>query len=237
MDSAAPAPLAPFETIRRADPRARAGAAARSRALVQGDEALDYGALDALMDRVAASLQRDGVQPGDCDRDLRADLAALRGGVPRRAARRRRGRAAGAVGDAAELRVDARRCAGAAAVRRLVGARRCCGAGRAGRAARRARRRARPAPRSTTGWCRPAQRPQPVDVAARVAVQHHLFVAARPARPRASCSRTACAGRTSSAARPTATARRPSRCCRRRSTRTPRWWCSSRRSRSAAPWC
>ena len=33
-------------------------------ALVQGDTVLTYGALDALMDRVAAALQRDGVQPG-----------------------------------------------------------------------------------------------------------------------------------------------------------------------------
>ncbi|MEO7336607.1 MAG: class I adenylate-forming enzyme family protein, partial [Caldimonas sp.] len=34
-------------------------------ALVLGEDQLDYGALDALMDRVAASLQRDGIGPGD----------------------------------------------------------------------------------------------------------------------------------------------------------------------------
>ena len=34
-------------------------------ALVQGDDTLSYAALDALMDRIAASLQRDGVRPGD----------------------------------------------------------------------------------------------------------------------------------------------------------------------------
>jgi long-chain acyl-CoA synthetase len=34
-------------------------------ALVQGDERLSYAALDGLMDRIAAALQRDGVQPGD----------------------------------------------------------------------------------------------------------------------------------------------------------------------------
>lgn len=39
--------------------------APRRRALVQGKETLDYGALDALMDRVAAALQRDGVQAGE----------------------------------------------------------------------------------------------------------------------------------------------------------------------------
>ena len=35
------------------------------RALVQGQRQLDYGALDALMDRIAAALQRDGLQVGD----------------------------------------------------------------------------------------------------------------------------------------------------------------------------
>jgi long-chain acyl-CoA synthetase len=34
-------------------------------ALRDGDTALTYGALDARMDRVAASLQRDGLRPGD----------------------------------------------------------------------------------------------------------------------------------------------------------------------------
>ena len=88
MDSAAPAPLAPFETIAE---RIRAHAQARpaQRALVQGDETLDYGALDALMDRVAASLQRDGVQPGESiaicaqtsPRYAAIFLGALRAGV------------------------------------------------------------------------------------------------------------------------------------------------------------
>ncbi|ATQ44888.1 4-coumarate--CoA ligase [Caulobacter mirabilis] len=34
------------------------------RALVQGDQSISYAELDALMDRVAAGLQRDGVKPG-----------------------------------------------------------------------------------------------------------------------------------------------------------------------------
>ena len=34
-------------------------------ALIQEDRRLDFAALDALMDRVAASLQRDGLVPGD----------------------------------------------------------------------------------------------------------------------------------------------------------------------------
>ena len=34
-------------------------------ALVQGDRQLSYAELDALMDRIAASLQRDGLKPGD----------------------------------------------------------------------------------------------------------------------------------------------------------------------------
>jgi len=37
----------------------------RRRALVQDEEVLDYGTLDAQMDRVTAALQRDGVQAGD----------------------------------------------------------------------------------------------------------------------------------------------------------------------------
>ncbi len=39
--------------------------APQRRALVQGAEVMGYGELDALMDRVAAALQRDGVQPGE----------------------------------------------------------------------------------------------------------------------------------------------------------------------------
>jgi long-chain acyl-CoA synthetase len=40
-------------------------------ALAQGDTHLSYAALDALMDRIAASLQRDGMKPGDAIRSHR----------------------------------------------------------------------------------------------------------------------------------------------------------------------
>ena len=58
-------------------------------ALVDGPTQLDYAALDALMDRIAASLQRDGVQPGDVialcaatsARYAAVFLGALRAGV------------------------------------------------------------------------------------------------------------------------------------------------------------
>jgi len=56
--------LAPFRTISdlvREHARSRPAHAA----LVQGDDVLSYAALDALMDRIAASLQRDGIGPGD----------------------------------------------------------------------------------------------------------------------------------------------------------------------------
>jgi long-chain acyl-CoA synthetase len=61
----------------------------RQAALVQGDESIDYGTLDALMDRVAAALQRDGVRPGDAiaicahssPRYAAVFLGALRAGV------------------------------------------------------------------------------------------------------------------------------------------------------------
>jgi len=36
------------------------------RALVQDDRVVTYAELDALMDRIAVALQRDGLQPGDC---------------------------------------------------------------------------------------------------------------------------------------------------------------------------
>ncbi len=45
--------------------REHAAARPRHRALVQGDEAIDYGQLDAMMDRVAATLQRDGIRQGE----------------------------------------------------------------------------------------------------------------------------------------------------------------------------
>jgi long-chain acyl-CoA synthetase len=58
-------------------------------ALVQGTECIDYAALDALMDRVAATLQRDGLRPGDAiaicahsaPRYAAVFLGALRAGV------------------------------------------------------------------------------------------------------------------------------------------------------------
>jgi long-chain acyl-CoA synthetase len=58
-------------------------------ALVQGDERIDYAGLDALMDRVAAALQRDGLRPGDAiaicahntPRYAAVFLGALRAGV------------------------------------------------------------------------------------------------------------------------------------------------------------
>jgi len=56
----APPPFEPIPDRIRSHARARPHQAA----LVEGDERLDYGALDALMDRVAASLQRDGLVAG-----------------------------------------------------------------------------------------------------------------------------------------------------------------------------
>jgi acyl-CoA synthetase (AMP-forming)/AMP-acid ligase II len=45
--------------------REHAAARPHQPALVQGDDALTYAQLDALMDRVAAALQRSGLRPGD----------------------------------------------------------------------------------------------------------------------------------------------------------------------------
>lgn len=69
--------------------REHAAARPRQAALAQGDEVIDYGTLDALMDRVAAALQRDGVRPGEAiaicahssPRYAAVFLGALRAGV------------------------------------------------------------------------------------------------------------------------------------------------------------
>ncbi len=54
---------APFRAIAELI-REHARARPRQLAVAQGEERLDYAALDALMDRVAAALQRDGLRPG-----------------------------------------------------------------------------------------------------------------------------------------------------------------------------
>jgi acyl-CoA synthetase (AMP-forming)/AMP-acid ligase II len=85
----AAAPLEPpFGTIA-ALIRAHARARPQRRALVQDDRVLDYAALDALMDRVACALQRDGLRCGDAIAICAATsleyatvfLGALRAGV------------------------------------------------------------------------------------------------------------------------------------------------------------
>ena len=69
--------------------REHAAARPQHLALAAGDERLDYAALDAMMDRVAAALQRDGCRPGDTiaicahssPRYAAVFLGALRAGV------------------------------------------------------------------------------------------------------------------------------------------------------------
>jgi acyl-CoA synthetase (AMP-forming)/AMP-acid ligase II len=84
----APAAAAPFRAL---PDLIREHAAARPAqlALAAGDERLDYAALDALMDRIAAALQRDGCRPGEAiaicahasPRYAAVFLGALRAGV------------------------------------------------------------------------------------------------------------------------------------------------------------
>jgi acyl-CoA synthetase (AMP-forming)/AMP-acid ligase II len=82
----APAAAAPFRAIPDLI-REHAAAHPARLALAAGDERLDYAALDALMDRVAAALQRDGVAPGVAicahasPRYAAVFLGALRAGV------------------------------------------------------------------------------------------------------------------------------------------------------------
>jgi acyl-CoA synthetase (AMP-forming)/AMP-acid ligase II len=85
-----PEPVAPppFRTISELI-REHARARPQHAALVLGDERLGYGELDALMDRVAAALQRDGIAPGEAiaicadssPRYAAVFLGALRAGV------------------------------------------------------------------------------------------------------------------------------------------------------------
>ena len=188
----APAPDPGFRAI---PDLIREHAAARPRhlALAAGDERLDYAALDALMDRVAAALQRDGCRPGDTvaicahnsPRYAAVFLGALRAGVAVApiAPSVTPAQFGAMVADAEAKRLFADDAA--APLLPALGS---------------------PVPMTPldaslpgTGladWLAPAgAQPRAGGDAARLAVQHHLFVAAPPARPRASCSRTACAGR------------------------------------------
>jgi len=86
--SAAPAADLPFRPIA-ALVREHATAAPRQPAIVDDRGALDYGTLDALMDRIAATLQRDAIGPGESiaicalnsTRYAALFLGALRAGV------------------------------------------------------------------------------------------------------------------------------------------------------------
>ena len=87
-DATAPAADPAFQAIAELV-RQHARARPEHAALIQGDERLSYAELDALMDRVAASLQRDGLRPGDAialcaqssPRYVAVFLGALRAGV------------------------------------------------------------------------------------------------------------------------------------------------------------
>jgi long-chain acyl-CoA synthetase len=60
----APAALPPFEAVADLVPR-HAASLPRQRALVQGERSVTWAQLDAMADRIAASLQRDGLLPKD----------------------------------------------------------------------------------------------------------------------------------------------------------------------------
>ncbi len=69
--------------------RAHAHSQPRDTALVDATGSMDYAALDAAMDRVAATLQRDGAKPGDtiaicayaCNAYVVLFMGALRAGL------------------------------------------------------------------------------------------------------------------------------------------------------------
>ena len=161
-------------------------------ALIHDVALLNYGELDQLMDRVAASLQRDGVRPRRVDRDLRRVVRRIwrrsfsapcaPASRSRRSRLHRRAEAlATMLADSGAKMLFLDRCRCAAALRRAAGSSaldRSAAApdldarlARAGRCAARGRCRSIPARRSTSSTRR-----------------------APPARPRGSCSRIACAG-------------------------------------------
>ena len=135
--------------------------------------AIDYAGLDALMDRVAAALQRDGCQPGDA-------IAICAHGSPRYAAvflgALRAGVAVAPLAPSVTAEQFASMLRDSAA--RLLFADDAAAPLLAGQAARTAHRSrwtpAWPPSRWTTGWRRRAAA-RPGDAAARVALQHHLF--------------------------------------------------------------
>ena len=70
--------------------RTHSAARPQQPALIHGDERVSYAQLDALVDRIASALQRDGVRPGDaialCGQSTPTYaalfLGGLRAGVP-----------------------------------------------------------------------------------------------------------------------------------------------------------
>ena len=128
---------------------AHARAQPHATALIDGGGQMDYAALDAAMDRVAATLQRDGAKPGDTIAICALACNAYVGAVHGRVARRPRGGAAGAEQHAgADRRHDGR-------LGRAPPVSRCRQrAGRAGRAHRRACNASASTSRAATRGCR-----------------------------------------------------------------------------------
>ena len=171
-------------------------------ALVQGDRRSTCGALDALMDRIAAALQRDGVSRARRSRSARRRRRCS-GAVPRRAARRRAVAPLAPSVTPAELRVDAR---DAHARLLFIDAARAALVPAGADAPLHRARRQRAGQRRSTTWLAAAGREAAAGRRQRPTRRSTSSTRrARPARRKASCSRTACAGCTRCAARPTAT--------------------------------
>ena len=170
-----------------------------ARALVEGERSLDYATLDRHMDRIAVALQRDGDAPGAAGRNLRRQFDRVRLRLP--------GAPRGVV-------MVAPLAPGAtpASPQRMLGRRRAKLLFTTDEIERRRRRSAasrstarRPAGRSTTG-SPAAKSPRPVAIEPGAAF-NIIYCRARPASPRASCSRMRCAGPTIQARRSMDTAR------------------------------
>ncbi len=99
----------PVHRHRRSGARARPPGALNTPRCSDNAQTLSYAALNAQMDRVAAALQRDGLQPGDTIAICAASSVRYAALYPRRVAGRRGRRAARALGHPRQLRCHAAR--------------------------------------------------------------------------------------------------------------------------------
>jgi long-chain acyl-CoA synthetase len=219
--------------------REHAGTAPQRRALAlaAGTEvrAIDYATLDARMDRVAAALQRDGLQAGDAIALCAATsidyaavyLGALRAGV-----------VVAPLAPGSTPEAFARMLADAGARRLFTDAGSADTVGSAGQGSvPRISLDGSAAGQPLEDWlAAPGSHPAPVAIEPGWPF-NIIYSSGTTGTPKGIVQSHGMRWAHVRAGRATATGRTRSRCCPRRCTPTPRWWCSSPRWPSAAPCC